>query len=112
MVTAVPIAADGSFAATFPMESLPKEAFFENDPFLTVQGFTLTGKITSADGFCGSVSGYAQILGPLFGMSPSDRIRLEGSTFGATRISGDALPTPVSACAASGTQGGAPRNAM
>ena len=35
----------------------------------------------SANGFCGSVGGYAQV----FGSEPSDRIRLEGSTFGAAR---------------------------
>jgi hypothetical protein len=50
---------------------------------------------TSGDGFCGSVGGYGQV----FGVEPSDRIRLEGSTFGAARVTGDALPTPVTACA-------------
>ena len=55
----------------------------------------MSGATTSADGFCGSVAGYAQVLG----MHPSDRIRLEGSTFGAARITGGVLPTPVSACA-------------
>ena len=99
MVTGVPIAADGSFAATFPAEPLAQNAFpILGDPFLTVEEFTLTGKTTSADSFCGVVTGYAQVLGPLFGMSPSDRTRLEGSTFGATLITGEALPTPVSGC--------------
>ena len=65
-----------------------------DDPFLTVNEFVLTGATTSSDGFCGSVSGYAQV----FGREPSDRIRLEGSTFGAVRITGDTLPSPVSAC--------------
>src|SRR5207302_5694257 len=44
--------------------------------------------------FCGSAGGYAQG----FGTRPSDRIRLEGSTFGAVRITGDPLPTPVTTC--------------
>src|SRR5438876_5766759 len=46
----------------------------------------------------GSVAGYAQV----FGTQPSDRIRLEGSTFGAVRIIGDALPPPATACARAG----------
>lgn len=61
---------------------------------LTVHEFMLTGETTSTDNFCGAASGYAQV----FGMSPSDRIRLEGSTFAGTRITGDTLPTPVSSC--------------
>ena len=91
-----PMAADGSFAADFGTQSVPAAAYpLLNDPFLTVNEFTLTGKTTSADGFCGFVSGYAQ----LFGASVSDRTRLEGSTFGATRIIGDDLPAPVGSCA-------------
>jgi len=61
----------------------------------TVNEFVLDGATTSSDGFCGSVAGYAQV----FGTQPSDRIRLEGSTFGAVRIIGDALPAPATACA-------------
>jgi hypothetical protein len=91
----VAIAADGSFAASFGVQSVPAESYpLLNDPFLTVYEFTLTGKTTSANRFCGNVSGYAQVLGD----HVSDRVRLEASTFGATRISGDALPTPVSSC--------------
>jgi hypothetical protein len=67
---------------------------FLNDPFLTVNEFVLSGATTSSDGFCGSVAGYAQV----YGSEPSDRIRLEGSTFGAERITGGALPTPVTSC--------------
>ncbi len=92
----VPIAADGSFAADFGRQDVPPEAYpLLNDPFLTVNGFTLTGKTTSANDFCGSASGYAQV----FGGHVSDRVRLEGSTFGATRITGETLPVPVSSCA-------------
>jgi hypothetical protein len=60
-----------------------------------VNEFVLTGATTSTDAFCGSIGGYAQV----YGTSPSDRIRLEGSTFGAVRIDGDPLPAPVGACA-------------
>jgi hypothetical protein len=95
-VTEVPIAGDGSFAADFGTQAVPPEAYpLLNDPFLTVNEFTLSGKTTSANGFCGSASGYAQV----FGNRVSDRVRLEGSTFGATRITEAALPPPVSACA-------------
>jgi len=95
-VTGVPIGADGSFAADFGMQSIPPESYpLLDDPFLTVNEFTLTGKTTSADGFCGYASGYTQVLP---GGRVSDRVRLEGSTFGATRISGATLPEPVSGC--------------
>jgi hypothetical protein len=94
-VTDVPIAADGRFTADFETQSLPAAAYpLLNDPLLTVNEFMLTGETTSTDSFCGVVSGYAQV----FGTSPSDRIRLEGSTFAGTRITGDSLPTPVSSC--------------
>ena len=66
------------------------------DPFLTVSDFVLSGVTTSTDVFCGTVAGYAQV----FGSDPSDRIRLEGSTFGAVRVTGASLPAPVSSCAA------------
>jgi hypothetical protein len=65
-----------------------------SDPFLTVNEFVLSGATISSDGFCGSVGGY----GHVFGTQPSDRTRLEGSTFGAVRITGGALPTPVTTC--------------
>jgi len=75
---------------------LPAAAYpLFDDPFLTLGDFTLIGKTTSKDAFCGSVSGYAQVLLP---PRVSDRLRLEGSTFGATRITGDTLPAPVSSC--------------
>ena len=95
-LTDVAIAADGSFTADFGTQSVPAAAYpLLDDPLLTVNEFALTAETTSADSFCGVVGGYAQV----FGTSPSDRIRLEGSTFAAMRISGDTLPTPVSACA-------------
>ena len=94
-VTDVAISADGRFTADFGTQPVPVEAYpLLGDPFLTVNEFVLTGATISSDGFCGSVSGYAQV----FGAEPSDRIRLEGSTFGAVRITGDTLPSPVSAC--------------
>ena len=93
--TDVAISADGRFTAGFGIQPVPVEAYpLLDDPFLTVNEFVLSGATTSSDGFCGSVAGYAQV----YGSEPSDRIRLEGSTFGAVRISGDALPTPVSTC--------------
>ncbi|TMA34267.1 MAG: exo-alpha-sialidase [Deltaproteobacteria bacterium] len=89
------ISADGRFTADFGTRQVPAAAYpLLNDPFLTVNEFVLTGVTTSSDGFCGSVAGYAQV----FGTAPSDRTRLEGSTFGAARIIGDALPSPVTAC--------------
>ena len=93
----VPIAADGSFTAAIGMQYVPAEAYpLLNDPFLTVNELMVIGKATSKDTFCGIVRGYAQVLG----VRVSDRVRLEGSTFGATRITSAALPTPVSSCAA------------
>jgi hypothetical protein len=94
-VTDVPVGDDGSFAADFGTQALAAEAYpLLNDPFLTVNEFTLVGKTTSPDSLCGYTTGYAQV----FGTSVSDRTRLEGSTFAATRIIGDTLPPPVSAC--------------
>jgi hypothetical protein len=93
--TSAAISADGRFTADFGTRSVPAEAYpLLNDPLLTVNDFVLTGVTTSSDGFCGSIAGYAQV----FGMQPSDRIRLEGSTFGAVRIAGEVLPAPVATC--------------
>jgi hypothetical protein len=95
-VSDVALATDGTFTAGFGTQPLPAAAYsLLNDPLLTVHEFTLTGQTTSTDTFCGVVKGYAQV----FGTSPAERIRLEGTTFAATRITGDTLPTPVSACA-------------
>ena len=89
------IASDGSFKADFGTQALPAEAYpLLNDPLLTVNECILSGKTISEDGFCGNVGGYAQVLG----VHVSDRVRLEGTTFGAVRITGDPLPTPVSGC--------------
>jgi len=94
-VTDVAIGSDGGFTASFGTRALPAAAYpLLNDPVLTLHDLTLTGEITSMDSFCGGVVGYAQV----FGSSPSDRIGIGGSTFGAVRITADALPTPVSAC--------------
>ncbi len=91
----VAISADGRFTADFGTQVVPVEAYpLLDDPFLTVQQFVVSGVTTSSDGFCGTIGGYGQV----FGTSPSDRIRLEGSTFGAVRIIGAELPTPVAAC--------------
>jgi hypothetical protein len=98
-VTDVPIAADGSFTADFGTWPLPPESYpLLDDPFLTVNEFVVTGKTVSADAFCGNISGYAQI----FGNSPADRVGLAGSTFGATRITGETLPPAVGSCAEMG----------
>jgi hypothetical protein len=94
-VTDAAIAADGRFTADFGTQAVPLAAYpFLDDPYLTVHEFVLDGVTTSSDGFCGTVAGYAQVVG----MQPSDRIRLEGSTFGAARITGAGLPSPVTAC--------------
>jgi hypothetical protein len=93
--TGVAISTDGRFTADFGTQPVPTEAYpLLADPFLTVDEFVLSGVTTSGDGFCGSVAGYSQV----FGAHPADRIRLEGSTFGAVRITGAALPPPVTAC--------------
>jgi hypothetical protein len=94
-VSDVAISSDGRFMADFGTQPVSAQAYpLLNDPLLTVNDFVLSGVTTSSDGFCGSVGGYAQV----FGTDPSDRTRLEGSTFGAVRITGGALPTPVTAC--------------
>ena len=96
--TGIALYADGRFTADFGSQTVPLAAYrFLDDPLLTVHEFVLAGATTSGDGFCGSVSGYAQV----YGVDPSDRIRLEGSTFGAVRITGGALPAPVGGCPAS-----------
>jgi hypothetical protein len=95
IATGVAISSDGRFMAAFGTQPVPPEAYpLLDDPFLTVNELVLSGATTSSDGFCGSIAGYAQV----YGTNPSDRIRLEGSTFGAVRINGQALPTPVTAC--------------
>lgn len=95
IATDVPISTKGQLTATFGTQHVPVEAYpLLDDPFLTVNEFVLSGATTSSDGFCGSISGYGQV----YGTQPSDRIRLEGSTFGAAPITDDALPEPVSAC--------------
>ena len=97
IASGVALAADGRFTASFGTQSVPVASYpLLDDPYLTVHELVVTGVTTSADGFCGTVAGYAQV----FGMQPSDRIRLEGSTFGAARIIGTALPVPATACAA------------
>jgi hypothetical protein len=94
-ITGVPLGGDGRFVADFGTQYVPPAAYpVLNDPFLTVHEFILTGTTISKDSFCGYVSGYGQVTGT----HVSDRIRLEGSTFGAVRITGDTLPPPVSAC--------------
>jgi len=95
--TDVPISPDGGFIADFGTRSVPPAAYpLLNDPFLTVNEFVLRGATISNDSFCGSITGYAQV----YGTDPSDRIRLEGSTFGTARIVGETLPAPVSTCPA------------
>ena len=93
--TDVAVSADGRFTADFGTQSVPVEAYpLLDDPLLTVNEFVLSGATISSDGFCGFVGGYSQV----FGTQPSDRTRLEGSTFGAVRITSGALPAPVTTC--------------
>ena len=95
IATNVAMSADGRFTASFGTQPVPLEAYpLLGDPLLTVNEFVLSGATTSSDGFCGFGGGYSQV----FGTQPSDRIRLEGSMFGAVRITGGALPTPVTTC--------------
>src|SRR5262249_17194564 len=71
--TNVALSADGRFTADFGTQPVPQQAYpLLGDPFLTVNEFVLSGATTSADGFCGSITGYAQV----FGTHPSDRTRL------------------------------------
>jgi hypothetical protein len=90
-----PIDADGHFRATFGSQMVPLQSYPRlGDPLLGVREFVLEGKTTAATTFCGNVLGYAQV----FGDRVSDRIRLEGSTFGATPMLDGASVTPVVAC--------------
>lgn len=91
----VSFGSDGRFVARFGREAVPPESYpLLDDPFLTLNDLVLEGQTTSPNTFCGNVLGYGQV----FGESVSDRIRLEGTTFGATRITGATLPIPISAC--------------
>jgi hypothetical protein len=86
---------DGHFSAAFDTQPVPPLAYpLLNDPFLTLNDLVFTGQTTGPDRFCGNVLGYGQV----FGVSPSDRVRLEGTTFGAVRITGSTLPAPINAC--------------
>ncbi len=92
-----PLGADGRFTVELGTQPVPAAAYpLLDDPLLTLNELVVTGVTTSADGFCGSLAGYAQV----FGTQPSDRIRLEGTTFGAVRITGASLPAAVSGCPA------------
>jgi len=89
------IDADGRFMVSFGSEPVPPQAYpLLNDPFLTLNELVFTGQTTGADRFCGNVLGYGQV----FGVSPSDRVRLEGTTFGGARIMGATQPAPINAC--------------
>jgi len=99
-VANVPIEADGSFTVVFGSRSLPAAAYPVIDETipLSLEDFVLTGKTTSADSFCGGIEGYVQVLPLPFEILKADVILLYGSKFGATRITGPALPEPVSSC--------------
>jgi hypothetical protein len=85
----------GRFAATFPQQYLPLEAFpLLEDPFLSLNDIVLSGVVATDEVFCGVVTGYAQV----YGSSVSDRLDLAGTTFGAARIHGDAMPEAVTSC--------------
>ena len=89
------MAADGSFTADFGTRTLPSEAYpvLDSPIPLNLKKFKLEARTTSADSFCGSVTGFAEVL-----PSRSDRIHLDGSTFGAVPILGSTLPDSVGAC--------------
>lgn len=91
----VPIAEDGSFTANFGVRAVPSAAYpvLQSPIPLTIRGFTLTGKTLSPSSFCGNLSGVVQLL-----PTRSDVVFLEGSTFGAVRIEGGAVPEPASSC--------------
>jgi hypothetical protein len=85
---------DGTLTAKFPVEKLPVQAFPAlADPLLELHNLEFDGVFTSAQSFCGNLRGYGQVLG----VSPSDRIALDGSTFGAISADG-AAPAASSAC--------------
>lgn len=94
-IAGIPFQSDGRFVADFGSLEVPGSAYpvIDESIPLPLKEFKLTGKTTSEDGFCGYASGYAELL-----PTPSDRIPLEGSTFGAVRIQGPGLPEPVSSC--------------
>jgi hypothetical protein len=88
VLTGVPIGADGGLEASFDTVSVPETAFpLLADPFLTLHELVFHGVFVSSDVFCGNLTGYAQV----FGSSASDRIDLEGSTFGAVASGSDVL---------------------
>jgi hypothetical protein len=87
----------GQFSFTFPSEFPPEAAFPAfADPFLELKHIEFKGSLRAEGTFCGDVDGIAQVLG----VSPADRIDLRGSTFGAVRKTGAALPAPSVACPA------------
>jgi hypothetical protein len=89
------LASDGRFTLELGRQPVPPEAYpLLNDPFLTLNDLVLTGQTTGPDSFCGNVLGYGQV----FGVSPADRVRLEGTTYGAARITGATLPAPINSC--------------
>ncbi|MFO0611778.1 MAG: sialidase family protein [Polyangiaceae bacterium] len=95
--TGATIDAAGRFTATFALQYLPLEAFpLLEDPFLSLNDVELSGVVASDELFCGVVTGFAQV----YGTSPSDRIDLAGTTFGAPRIHAGKTPEPVLACPA------------
>lgn len=86
---------DGSFVAAFGSLEIPGPAYpvIDESIPLPLKNFELTGKTLSDGGFCGYASGYAELL-----PTPSDRIPLEGSTFGAVPIRGLGMPESVPSC--------------
>lgn len=94
-IAGIPFLPDGSFVADFGSLEVPGPAYpvIDESIPLPLKEFKLIGKTLSDGGFCGYASGYAELL-----PTPSDRIPLEGSTFGAAPIRGAGLPDPVSSC--------------
>ena len=99
-ITNVEMTPDGSFTVDFGSRSMPAAAYPVIDETLplSLEDFHLTGKTTSPDSFCGGIEGYVQVL-PLPGERfKADVVLLNGSRFGAVRITGDTLPVPVRSC--------------
>ncbi len=90
-VGSAPVTADGRFGIDFgdpviPFAAYPLGTAGDGGAGITfrLQGFRLDGVTTSADGFCGNVSGDVLVQGPGL-IPPNTRLLFEGSTFGADR---------------------------
>ena len=96
-VTDVAISADGRFTADFGTRSVPAASLSRSssDPLLTVNEFVLTGVTTSTRRFLRRPSA---AMPRCSGRSRRTESASRGRRSARVRITGDALPTPVTTC--------------